>query len=371
MRITFVLPMFLATPAGGFKIVYEYANRLQARGHQVSVVHPRNIKPQAGLIEKLKSWLWPLKLRLSHRPLIGWFSLSGAVQAFLVPDLCADNLPEADVIIATAYETAFAVNEAGTSKGKKYYLIQSFEDWDDSIERARASWQLPLQKIVISQWLYDLACELGEADATNYVPNGLNFSEFYLTRAIAERQQPCVAMMVHPLAFKGTSDGLAALKIARTRTPNLQAMLFGTEPRTPDIPNWCEYVQLPSTNQLREIYNDASVFLHPSTNEGWGLPALEAMACGCALIAADNRGIRDFVVTDKNAFVVPVKRPDLLAEKLHEVLTNHDLRVRLAREAQHSAQRFTWERAAVSFEKVLTNDVIAPIRPPTLPAVSV
>jgi hypothetical protein len=43
MRITFILPMFLASPSGGFRIVYEYANRLQQRGHRVTLVHPRSL----------------------------------------------------------------------------------------------------------------------------------------------------------------------------------------------------------------------------------------------------------------------------------------------------------------------------------------
>ncbi len=43
MKVTFVLPMYLTSPSGGFKVVYEYANRLAALGHQIAIVHPRNI----------------------------------------------------------------------------------------------------------------------------------------------------------------------------------------------------------------------------------------------------------------------------------------------------------------------------------------
>ncbi len=345
--------MFVAAPAGGFKMVYEYANRLQARGHQVTVVHPRNLKPQAGWTQTAKSYLWPMKLRWQHRPLIGWFPLVPEAQVKLTPDLRDHYLPDADVIIATAFETAFAVNACNTTKGRKYYFIQHFEDWNGTATRVRATWQLPLQKIVVSQWLFDIARELGVAGETAYIPYGLNFSEFHTTNSIAERRQPRVAMMTHSLTFKGTPDGLEALRLVKERIPELQAILFGVEPRPTNAPDWCEYVQQPGLNKLREIYNNAAAFLCPSISEGWGLPALEAMACGCALVAADNQGVRDFTQTGENALLVPVRRPDLLAESLYEVLTNDSLRVRLATAAERSVGRFTWERSVNAFEKLL------------------
>ena len=351
MRITFVLPMFVAAPAGGFKMVYEYANRLQARGHQVTVIHPRNLQQQAGWRAAGKSRLWPHKLRWQHRPLISWFPLAPDVKVRLVPDLRDRYLPEADVIIATAFETAFAVNECAVTKGRKFYFIQHFEDWDGELERVRASWRLPLQKIVVSQWLLEIARELGVAESTNYIPYGMNFSEFYVTQPIAARRHPRVAMMTHSLVFKGTPDGLAALRLARERIPDLQAVLFGVEPRPAAAPDWCEYVQAPPV--LRELYNSAAAFLCPSISEGWGLPAMEAMACGCALVAADNQGVRDFTRAGENALLAPVRRPDLLAAHLCDVLTNGDLRVRLATKAERSVRWFTWERAVGALENLL------------------
>ena len=355
MRITFVLPMFLTVPAGGFKVVYEYANRLQARGHDVTVIHPRNVEKQPGWREAVKSYLWPYKLRWQNRPIIKWFPLAPEVKMWLVSDLRDSNLPPADVIIATAFQTAFAVNECSRGKGRKYYLIQHFEDWVGELENVRASWRLPMHKIVISRWLLGLANELEKKDNTSYIPNGLNFSEFYVTRPIAERGNPSIAMMTHSLTFKGTADGLEALRLLRERLPQVQATLFGVGIRPIDAPAWCEYVQLPTLNELRDIYNSASVFLFPSISEGWGLPAMEAMACGCAVVAAENQGIRDFAQSGVNALLAPIRQPDALADHLYQLLTNADLRKRLAVAAVESVRYFTWERAVTSLEELLAN----------------
>ena len=50
-----------------------------------------------------------------------------------------------------------------------------------------------------------------------------------------------------------------------------------------------------NTEELVKIYNTASLLVLPSINEGFGLPALEAMCCGCPVVAADNSGLREVV----------------------------------------------------------------------------
>ncbi|MCI0337219.1 MAG: glycosyltransferase family 4 protein [Acidobacteria bacterium] len=335
-------------------MVYEYANRLQSRGHSVTVVHPRNEAAQRGTIQYVKSHLWKYKLQLKQRPLISWFDLHPGVRLLLMPDLREHFIPDGDTIIATAYNTAFHVDSYPARKGRKFYLIQSYETWQGPEERVRASWSLPLHKVVVSRWLLRLAQSMGEAERVTHIPPGLEFSQLKISRPISERQAARVGMLAHPNKIKGTRDGLKALEIARERVPALQAVMFGTSSRDVEIPSWIEYVQLPSPGRLLEIYNSCRIFLHPSWIEGWGLPAAEAMACGCALVAAANEGVHEFARDGQNALLAPIKRPDALAERLTEALVNDDLRVRIAESGHQQIQRFTWDRAVNSLEKLLT-----------------
>jgi glycosyltransferase involved in cell wall biosynthesis len=353
LKITFVLPGYLDSPSGGYKVVYEYANRLQARGHQVTVVHPRNMNGKKGVVERLKSRLWKYKLRLKQRPLVSWFELHPDVDLLLTRDLHERFIPEADAIIATAFGTAFHVNDYPSSKGRKLYLVQSYEIWQGSEMSVKASWKLPLHKIVVSRWLLSIAQEIGEADHATYIPLGLDFSHFKITAPISERRAARVGMLVHPNEIKGTKDGLIALEMAKKRLPALQAVLFGTDRRGSHIPDWIDYVQLPSPDRLVEIYNSCQVFLHPSWLEGWGLPAAEAMACGCALVAAANEGVYEFAVHGENALLAPVKKPHELSQKLIEALIDDELRIRLAETGHRQIQRFSWDRAVDSLEELL------------------
>ncbi len=353
MKVTFVLPMYLDSPSGGFKVVYEYASRLQERRHQVSVVHPRNIEPRNEVKDKVKSRLWSFRLRLKHRPLIPWINIHPEVRLVLVPDLREEFIPDGDVIFATAYETAFWVNSYGRRKGRGFYLIQSYENWRGPDDRVRQSWLLPLRKVVISQWLMNIARSYGEEDRTDYIPIGLDFSQFRITTPIDQRNTPRVGMLAHLNENKGTKDGISALEMVRAEVPGLQAALFGSHPRNAEIPEWIEYVRQPSQEQLVDLYNSCQVFLNPSWVEGWGLTAAEAMACGCALVSTANGGVNEFAANGKSALLAPVKAPEELAKQLLRVLRDEKLRSRLAREGSKQISQFTWDRAVSSLEKLL------------------
>ncbi len=353
VKITFVLPMYLDSPSGGFKVVYEYASRLQERGHQISVVHPRNPEPQFELKESVKSIFWDFKLRLKHRPLIPWIDIHRGVRLILAPDLREGFIPDGDAIFATAYQTAFWVDKYGAGKGNKFYLIQSYEDWNGPGEKVRASWNLPLHKIVISRWLLDTARDLGVADGTDYIPIGLDFSQFRITLPIDQRSASRVGMLAHPNEIKGAKDGIAALEMARAELPDLQAVLFGSHPCSAEIPGWIKYVYRPSPELLPEIYNSCQVFLNPGWAEGWGLPAAEAMACGCALVSTANGGVNEFASDGESALLASVKSPGELARQLLCALRDEKLRHRIARNGAEQVRRFTWDYAVSSLEKLL------------------
>ncbi len=346
--------MYLDRPAGGFKVVYEYASHLQARGHHVTVVHPRNLDRQTGLKEKLKSLLWPYKIKLKDRGLATWFNMHPDVKLSLVADLGERFIPDGDAIFATAYQTAFHVAGYGAGKGRKFYLIQHHETWLGPEEDVNRTLSLPLHKIVISRWLADLAREFGANGDVSHIPNGMDFSRFKLVTAIEARPKR-VTMLAHPFEWKGMADGLAAIELARAQAPDLDATLFGAHPRPQDLPEWIDYVEQPSQERLLELYNSCSIFLHTSWSEGWGLTASEAMACGCALVAAANLGVQDFSEHEITALLAPIKEPAALAQQLLRAIRDDELRKRIAEAGHQYIQRYTWKRAVDSIEALLTN----------------
>src|SRR3979411_35307 len=95
-----------------------------------------------------------------------------------------------------------------------------------------------------------------------------------------------------------------------------------------------------------ELYNRSSIILNSSLTEGFALPPAEGAACGCAIVATDSGGIRDFVQHDVTGLLSPPRNPDALAHNLCLLLRNDDLRIRLARSGSDFIKRFTWDRSA-------------------------
>jgi glycosyltransferase involved in cell wall biosynthesis len=99
-----------------------------------------------------------------------------------------------------------------------------------------------------------------------------------------------------------------------------------------------------SQDQLPLWYNACSVFAYPSLYEGFGLPVLEAMACGAPVVTSNVTSLPE-VVGDAGLMVAPADVRGL-ADALARVLDDAGLREELRRKSLQRAATFTWSRAA-------------------------
>ncbi|MBA2853108.1 glycosyltransferase involved in cell wall biosynthesis [Methanococcus maripaludis] len=101
---------------------------------------------------------------------------------------------------------------------------------------------------------------------------------------------------------------------------------------------------------LPGLYNAADLFVYPSLYEGFGIPPLEAMACGTPVITSNTSSLPE-VVGDAGITVNPYD-VDELANKMHEVLTNEDLRNNMSKKGIERAKLFSWKKCAEEHLKV-------------------
>jgi len=99
-----------------------------------------------------------------------------------------------------------------------------------------------------------------------------------------------------------------------------------------------------SEEDLVGLYNVADVFVLPSLYEGFGLPVLEAMACGTPVVAANAASLPE-VVGDAGLLVDP-RSPEAIAEAIAQVLEDPSLASHLRERGLQRAREFTWERTA-------------------------
>lgn len=99
-----------------------------------------------------------------------------------------------------------------------------------------------------------------------------------------------------------------------------------------------------SDSQLRALYENALCFVFPSLYEGFGIPPLEAMACGCPVIVAKTSALPESC--GNAALYCDPRDPHDLAAKLRSVLEDEQLRDRLRRAGHARVEQFSWETCA-------------------------
>lgn len=356
--VVFLLPCSASVPVGGFKVVYEYANRLAGDGFLVHLVYAAQLFPEEqSFIYRCRRWHYYCQLKRTKAYLPDrWFSVNEQVKQKWVYSLAQQNIPIADCYIATSWETAeYLINYKGIDVSNKYYFIQHYEKWSCPDEkRLLGTWKAPLHKIVIAPWLKDIATSLQES--VDVVENGFDFDMFDITIEIRERDPMRVVMLYHELEWKGFRDAFEALKIVKKKYPTLTVNLFGVYEKPADLPDWYIYYQMPDKGTLNRLYNEAAIYVGASHAEGWGLTIGEAMQCGCAVACTDNGGYMVMAHHQETALVSPVKDVESLADNIIRLIEDPDLRCRLAVNGNVNIKQYTWGRSYEQLKRILLKE---------------
>lgn len=355
-KINFILPNGSKSPIGGYKIVYEYANRLASDSYEVRIIFPATLLwKERDNKEKIKGIVRYFYFKINSKKYLpyNWFALDKKIKIYWVPTLEEKYIPDADYTIATACETSEYLNSYSSKKGKKLYLIQHFEDWYFSKDRVLKTWKYPLKKIVIAQWLMKISDFIGEKSELIY--NGLDFEKFNLDTKIRERNPKKIIMLYHESKWKGTDVGLRALELTKEKIENLEVILFGVSKRPENLPKYIHYYQKPNQELLRKLYNQSSIYLGTSYGEGWGLTISEAMQCGCAIVCTNVNGYNEMVKDYETGLLSPSGDSEALSKNIIKLIKDSKLRIRLAENGNNFIQNFTWEKAYFKLKKTLEN----------------
>lgn len=351
MKITFVLPGVPRIPVGGFKMIFEYANRLRRRGHDVVILYHcySGIKRNQQVPQIVK--LLYYNYGAHHFPT--WFALDSQIKRLWKYRRLVDSkIPDADIICATAIDTAYEVAALPESKGKKIYFIQDYENWNGwSDEQVRQSYLLGMKNVVIAKWLHDIVKNTGAESVL--IPNGIDFDVFNVDMPISKRKKRVISMLYHLGTHKGSRYGIQALLKLKKKYPDLQAILFGSPQRPHDLPEWMHYVHNASQSQLRTIYNQSLIYMCPSIKEGFGLTGAEAMACGAAYVASDYGGVHEYAEEGRNVLLSKPKDVEGLVHNITNLFEHNDQRIQLAENGSHDIRKLDWNQSVNKLENIM------------------
>lgn len=144
---------------------------------------------------------------------------------------------------------------------------------------------------------------------------------------------------------KGISYLLEAMKRLQGRGISLHLVGNHFGSMAPLEPFRSLFRHTPNVDQqtLAGIYREADVLVLPSLIEGMGLVVLEAMASGRPVIVSRN-GPADLVRDGIDGFIVPIRDPDAIAERIENLRANPDLAAEMGRNARERALTFSWQR---------------------------
>jgi len=356
MRLSFVLPVLADHPVGGYKVHYQYANELASRGHFVTLVHAVTVAARPSLRQRAVLARARTRQALTSRPAISWFSFESGIVSIVVPSLTGNSLPEADVTILTAWQTAERTVNPTPSTGVFAQIVYDYEFWMSNPPiRPRISAALARSDvfpIATSSVVTSMLREIGREPVAQ-IPAGLLEGEFGVDTPIGDRPR-VVTFPRRSGSIKGLPTALEAVKIVHEAVPDARFECFGVD-KTQPLPDWVTNLGNVSQTDLRAAYNRAGIFMLPSRYEGWGLPAAEAMACGAAVVATRCGGVEDFLVDDANGLLVPKDDPLALAHAVIELLTDEPRRSRLANQGSHDARLMSVARSTSQLEAVLSS----------------
>ena len=179
-------------------------------------------------------------------------------------------------------------------------------------------------------------------DAKRFHPD--NYSKDWRVRLTEGNPAAKLLLYVGRLA---PEKGVGILKAVLRELPGVRLAIVGDGPARRDLER--EFAGTPTVfagvrkgRELAALYASADAFVFPSTTETLGLAMLEALASGLPVIAARAGATGEVVSDGENGLLYEPGSPDSLVAAVHEIFSEENFRLSLAREARDSAERRDW-----------------------------
>lgn len=350
VRISFILSSLRLS--GGVRVVVEYANRLVKRGYQINLVAPKQtvepdiqqeLNPQVTIYESQTSL--NSAGAIGNKLALAW-SLSRAV-------------PPSDIIFSTHTPTIPSAWLAARlwQRARLFWLYQDYLEMftgrliEQKLLRWGANWHDKI--LTVSAWSRQEVADFTRKEIV-IVGEGLSGAELFQPQPRSKNGEGQTILFLGDMRpRKGLPDFLAASELVYQNLPALQLWIVSKENCAIETPVPFRYIYRPSRQHLAELYASCDLFVSASWWESFGLPPLEAMACGAPVVLTDSRGVREFARMGENCLLVPTQQPQALAEAMQQVLTDPGLAEKLRRNGPPTAAKFNWDEAVDRFESAI------------------
>ncbi len=335
---------------GGSLILYRYINWLSSLGVDVAI-YSDDVAP---------TWT-DIKARFYH--------IKDEVERYA-------SIAEPVVIVYSVLELSFLLRHCNTKGKCIYHLCQAVEDFqhygptfDSSIARKpifEILHSLPVGRLAVSNHIQDYFYKQ-YGQQTHTIINGIDLNNYVPRWKRYANNRINVLTVGNPKRLlKGSADVKGAMLLLARKHPewNLHLMISSGHKVTPDHHfdsstlgfSHSFYWGL-TEQEMCELYYNADVYVNSTWYEGFGLPTIEAMACGVPVVQVDNQGLDGIVDDGQNCLMVPPQNPERMAEALEKLIQDKKLRDCLINHGLETASRFSlknqYEMFVKEFESIL------------------
>ena len=344
MKISFMVNQY-ARISGGNRLLFEYANRLKKAGQEVRwFVLAKHIKWYR-LDKRIMACVGGVTIIPPE--VIDW--VDNTIPIEILPANHPKYISDADILISTAWQTAEFVAKLSAVKGVPFYFILHYEAlWTRYKTRAVKTYDLPVKKLVLSNWLKDTLKKNHGQNADVFVTPVDQDMFFCSEKKWNLTRRVCI--LHHDYGWKGYEDGIKAVKEVIAQGHDLELVVFGEKLKDPQpLFNAAgfefEYHYRPAREKLRKIYVSCDIFLCSSWHEGLGLTGMEAMACRCSLVTTNTGGCLEYAIDEKTALVSEPRDIISLSRNLIRLLEDEALLKSLSEDGYRKINEFNWEES--------------------------